>query len=171
VAAPAQADVAQKPADDDASILDNAKVMWSISLMAGIDNVSAGGQSLTAFDPHFHVELGGGIPTDLTRVFGFVFFDAGAPTSSGTTLGLHALGAGLGLGTKYRLSLGGGVAEANDYTSGNGSLYFGGNFTAHASVALTPHLGVHAQFSYSAINVNSVGWNFIVGGLGLGYTM
>jgi hypothetical protein len=167
---PAQPRVVAKPADDEGSLLDSATAVWSVSVLAGIDNVGTPGGSQTVFDPHLHLEVGAGVPTDLTKVFAVAYFDGGLPTNGSTTLGVDVFGAGLGLGERYRLTVGGGLALVNAWTGSNQTPYVGGNFTAHASAALPKHIGVHAQFNYTTANINGTQLNFIVGGLGLGYT-
>jgi hypothetical protein len=141
--------------------------------MAAVDNLSVPNGSKAFFEPHLHLELGGGIPTELTRVYAVGYFDGGTPTDFTATLGTNTLGAGLGLGSRYRLTLGGGVAVLNDFTPGSTTAgpFVGGNFTAHASAALTAHVGVHAHFSYSAWSINGAGLSSVVAGIGLGYTL
>jgi hypothetical protein len=101
------------------------------------------------------------------------YFDGATPTDFSATYGTSIFGAGFGFGSRFRLTLGGGVALLNDFTPGSSASgpYAGGNFMVHASANLTQHVGVHAHFSYSAWSINGVGISSVVGGIGLGYTM
>jgi|SRR5579871_3539460 len=138
--------------------------LWSVSFLGGVNDVMAGGQSLAVFQMDLHLEGGVRVNPDFSIVG---FYDGGLPIIQGQVpLGLGTLGVGVGLGDKYRVAVGGGLAGALPIGNAiGGGLTLGGSLLAHGSVPLYAGFGLHAQF-----NVTFVGpLTLIQAGLGLGY--